>query len=108
MEFILHNLLQFFYNNPESSQTIDNTPTTTKEELKFFNPSQDNLESLKAQMALKLKNGHGEARYIIGLINNSEDAGLNKNDMFHSLSKLTIRKLNLNLNRKFMWNSFES
>lgn len=87
VDFTLHNLLQIFYNNSESSHTIDNTPTITKQQLKFLNASLENIESLKSQMSLKLKNGYGEARYIIGIFNNSEDEGITKSEMYEALSK---------------------
>ena len=85
VNIMLDNLLQFFYcnNNNEvaCNKAYPETFTTTKEELKFFNPSAEAMKSYQEQMNLRLQDGCGEARYIIGFGN-----GLEKYEMFCSLS----------------------
>jgi len=88
VNIMLDNLLEFFYcknNNNEAAcnKVCLETFTTTKEELKFFNPCFETMKSYQKQMKLKLQDGYGEARYIVGFGN-----GLKKHEMFYSLSKL--------------------
>ena len=90
VEIILNNLLEFFYSNNNnevaSNKASLDTFTTNKEELKFSNPCSETMKKYQEQMSLKLHDGYGEARYIIGLGENQNLIGLKKEDMFSSLS----------------------
>jgi len=95
VNIMLENLLQFFYcyNNNNNNEMACNKAslesfTTSKEELKFFNPCPNTMKSYQEQMTLKLQDGYGEARYIIGLGENQTLIGLKKHEMFYSLSNL--------------------
>ena len=55
--------------------------------LKFLNPSSEKIESLLTQMKYRLQEGNGEAVYEIGVGEDGNPLGLNKDDMHSSLSK---------------------
>lgn len=55
-------------------------------------PEQERLAHLMTLMSLRLQEGQGEAKYIVGVGNNCTLIGLSKEEMFSSLSKLVIKK----------------
>jgi len=50
------------------------------------NPSKENIENLTIQMKYRLQEGNGEAIYEIGVEEDGNPLGLNKEDMYASLS----------------------
>ena len=54
--------------------------------LKLVNPSKENIENLTVQMKYRLQEGNGEAIYEIGVEEDGNPFGLNKEDMYSSLS----------------------
>jgi len=94
VEIILNNLLEFFYSNNNneiapSKASLDSF-TTNKEELKFVNPCSETMKKYQEQMNLKLHDGYGEARYIIGLGENQNLIGLKKDHMLSSLKNICL------------------
>ena len=65
--------------------------------LKLINPNSERMEHLTNQMKIRLQEGHGEAKYEIGVTEDGTFAGLNREEMFHSLS-IIVKKLDSFLN----------
>ena len=65
--------------------------------LKLINPNSERMEHLTNQMKIRLQESHGEAKYEIGVTEDGTFAGLNREEMFHSLSIIT-KKSGLFLN----------
>lgn len=58
--------------------------------LKLINPSKQRFEHLVTQMKWRLREGHGEAIYEIGVADSGHLQGLNEKDMSTSLSTLNM------------------
>lgn len=59
---------------------------STEYKLKLVNPSKERLEHLTTQMKFRLNEGHGEAKYVIGVEDDGTPVGLGMTDMLESLS----------------------
>lgn len=71
-----------------SNKNLNNNHHTENADykLKLVNPSLERIEHLTNQMKLRLQEGHGEAKYEIGLGSDGTAIGLNRDEMFNSLS----------------------
>jgi hypothetical protein len=63
--------------------------------LKLVNPTSDRVAHLTTQMKFRLQEGHGEAKYEIGVEDDGTPTGLCKEDMFYSLNTLCYMASNL-------------
>lgn len=62
----------------------------TEYKLKLVLPSDDRLDHLATQMKYRIREGHGEAHYRIGVEDNGKPTGLNQEDMLESLKTICL------------------
>ena len=86
----LSHLLDLIYMSPNDQAY--NWENNFAEKPDFNEPDQERLAHLTTQMSLRLQEGQGEAKYIVGVGNNCIFIGLSKGEMLSSLSKLVIKK----------------
>jgi len=58
--------------------------------LKLVHPNQERIEQLTTQMKFRLQEGNGEAKYVIGVEDDGTAKGLNKQEMYRSLSIIVL------------------
>jgi hypothetical protein len=105
VDVVLGHLLGLIYLSPYDQAY--NWENNFAEKPGFTEPDQERLSRLMTQMSLRLLEGQGEAKYIVGVGNNCTFVGLSKEEMFSSLSNLLIEKpllFNRLKNRNFMSN----
>ena len=90
VEGILSHLLELIYAAPANEASDGENNFERK--LEASEAYRESLDNLRTRMALRLKEGFGEAKYIVGVGNSCDLLGLNRERMFCSLSKLLIYK----------------
>lgn len=66
---------------------------STEYKLKLVNPSKERLEHLTTQMKFRLNEGHGEAKYVIGVEDDGTPTGLGMTEMLESLSMSLVGEI---------------
>jgi len=101
-EITLETFLQEEYDNYQTkpSELIEKLNKeddygNTEYKLKLVNPPPERIQHLTTQMKFRLQEGHGEAKYEIGVEDDGTPTGLNKEEMFCSLRTLCTMASNL-------------
>lgn len=90
VDVVLGHLLDLIYMSPNDQAY--NWENNFAEKPGFTEPDQERLSHLMTQMSLRLQEGQGEAKYIVGVGNNCTFVGLSKEEMLSSLSNLHRKK----------------